>query len=77
MCGRDSVCSSGSPAKERAKWNKTWRVTARSIQTVAACPHAFEHAIMECAAERIPSFVVGRKREKGKGQRCLAKKVAL
>lgn len=44
---------------------------------MAACARAFEHAIMECAAERIRSFVVGRKREKGKGQRCLSKEAAL
>lgn len=78
VCGRDSVCGSGSPAKERAKWNKTWRVTARSsIQTMVACPQAFEHAAMECAAKGIRSFMVGRKREKGKGRRCLSKEAAL
>lgn len=58
VCGRDSVCGSGSPAKERAKWNKTWCVTARSsIQTMVACP---KHLSMQSCNALQKGFVPSR-----------------
>lgn len=76
VCGRDSVCGSGNPAKERAKWNKTWRVTARSnIQTMVACPQAFEQAVMECAAKGfVPSWWAGSERKEKAGDACLRRR---